>query len=92
VTLPVSVVPELLPPHAASAAARVPGTDQLTPVSLRDLRILVVDDDAEGLELAALILINAGAEVRTSRSAAGAVAVLESWSPDVLVTDLAMPD
>jgi len=92
VTLPVSVVPELLPPHAASSAASVPGTDQLKPVSLRDLRILVVDDDAEGLELAALILINAGAEVRTSRSVAGAVAVLESWSPDVLVTDLAMPD
>jgi CheY-like chemotaxis protein len=92
VTLPVSVVPELLPPHAASSAASVPGTDQQKPVSLRDLRILVVDDDAEGLELAALILINAGAEVRTSRSVAGAVAVLESWSPDVLVTDLAMPD
>ena len=91
VTLPVSAVPELLAPHPASAPASVPGTDQLKPVSLRDLRILVVDDDAEGLELAALVLINAGAEVRTSPSAADAIAVLESWSPDVLVTDLAMP-
>ena len=93
VTLPVSAVPALFPPqpHLASEPARVPGTDQPKPVSLRDLRILVVDDDAEGLELAALILINAGAEVRTSPSAADAIAVLEGWSPDVLVTDLAMP-
>ena len=93
VTLPVSAVPALFPPqpHPASEPASAPGTDQQKPVSLRDLRILVVDDDAEGLELAALILINAGAEVRTSLSAADAIAVLEGWSPDVLVTDLAMP-
>ena len=92
VTLPVSAVPALFPPpHPASEPASAPGTDQQKPVSLRDLRILVVDDDAEGLELAALILINAGAEVRTSPSAADAIAVLEGWSPDVLVTDLAMP-
>ena len=93
VTLPVSAVPALFPPqpHPAREPASAPGTDQQKPVSLRDLRILVVDDDAEGLELAALILINAGAEVRTSLSAADAIAVLEGWSPDVLVTDLAMP-
>ena len=93
VTLPVSAVPALFPPqpHPPSELASAPGTDQQKPVSLRDLRILVVDDDAEGLELAALILINAGAEVRTSPSAADAIAVLEGWSPDVLVTDLAMP-
>jgi PAS domain S-box-containing protein len=92
VTLPVSAVPVPLPPHAPPAEAGVPGPDQLKPVSLRDLRILVVDDDPEGLELAALILVNAGAEVRTSPSAAAAMAILEGWSPDVLVTDLAMPD
>jgi PAS domain S-box-containing protein len=93
VRLPVSAVPALFPPqpHPPSEPASAPGTDQQKPVSLRDLRILVVDDDAEGLELAALILINAGAEVRTSPSAADAIAVLEGWSPDVLVTDLAMP-
>jgi PAS domain S-box-containing protein len=93
VTLPVNAVLEAMPPsQAARAAASNPGTDQLKPVSLRDLLILVVDDDAAGLELAALILVNAGAEVRTARSAADAMAELEGWSPDVLVTDLAMPD
>jgi CheY-like chemotaxis protein len=92
VTLPVSAMPAL--PAAAPAESRPPAPDpeRFKPVSLRDLRILVVDDDAEGLELAALILINAGAEVRTSRSAPAAMAVIEDWTPDVLVTDLAMPD
>ncbi len=92
VTLPLAAVlePPAVPP--VSAVASVAGTDHLKPVSLRDLRVLVVDDDAEGLELAALILINAGAEVRTSRSAAEAMAILERWSVDVLVTDLAMPN
>jgi PAS domain S-box-containing protein len=94
VTLPVSAVPAplQLPSYVSPAEASVPGPDQLKPVSLRDLRILVVDDDPEGLDLAALILVNAGAEVRTSPSAAAAMAILEGWSPDVLVTDLAMPD
>lgn len=96
VALPVSAIPAL--PAAAPAVpapestAPAPDPEHLKPVSLRDLRILVVDDDAEGLELAALILINAGAEVRTSRSAPAAMAALEDWTPDVLVTDLAMPD
>jgi PAS domain S-box-containing protein len=95
VTLPVSAMPAL-PPAKPGVPAEprlpAPDPDHLKPVSLRDLRILVVDDDAEGLELAALILINAGAEVRTSRSAAAAMVVLEDWAADVLVSDLAMPD
>ena len=90
VILPVAAVPALSPP-AASENAGVPGPEQVKPISLRDLRILVVDDDADGLELAALVLINAGAEVRASPSPAAAMAVLEDWPADVLVTDLEMP-
>ena len=91
VTLPVSVVPALLPPRAPGGPADVRAGDRSKPVSLRDLRVLVVDDDAEGLALATLILIDAGAEVRGVSSTADAMTLLESWSPDVLVTDLEMP-
>jgi PAS domain S-box-containing protein len=91
VTLPVSAVPALPPQRGAGEPADVPRGDGLKPVSLRDLRVLVVDDDAEGLALATLILIDAGAEVRGVPSAADAMTLLESWSPDVLVTDLEMP-
>jgi PAS domain S-box-containing protein len=90
VVLPVTAVPAL-PRPAATENAGGPGSDHITPVSLRDLRILVVDDDADGLELAALVLINAGAEVRAAPSPAVAMAVLEDWRADVLVTDLEMP-
>jgi PAS domain S-box-containing protein len=91
VTLPVSPVGQQLAEHAARREATVPETDQAKPVSLRDVRVLVVDDDAESLELAALILVNAGAEVRSSRSAAEAMAILDDWLPDVLMADLEMP-
>jgi CheY-like chemotaxis protein len=92
VTLPVSMVQGALPPPATRGEPTVPGTDQVKPVSLRDLRVLVVDDDAEGLELAALILVNAGAEVRPAPSVAEAIAILDGWSPDVLLADLEMPE
>ena len=61
-------------------------------MSLRDVRVLVVDDDLDGGELAGTILVNAGAEVRRASSAAEATAILETWLPDVLITDLEMPD
>lgn len=71
------------------AQSHVP--EVVKPVSLRDVRVLVVDDDLEGRELAGLVLVNAGAEARTAGSAAEAMVVLEEWWPDVLITDLEMP-
>ena len=94
VTLPVSVIHEA-PSERAAAVARVTEAidpDGLKPVSLRDLRVLVVDDDAEGRELAALVLTNAGAETRTAPSVLEALTVLADWPPDVLVSDLEMPE
>jgi PAS domain S-box-containing protein len=91
VTLPVAAVPAI-PAGRASENAGGPARDPAKPVSLRDLRILIVDDDADGLELASLALVNAGAEVRAAPSPDAAMAVLEDWPADLLVTDLEMPD
>jgi PAS domain S-box-containing protein len=60
-------------------------------VALDGLRVLVVDDHAETLELFASWLARRGAEVRTASDAAQALAVFPTWRPDVLVSDLAMP-
>ena len=92
VLLPMAVaaVPAL-PAPAVHQSVGLSAPGEAKPISLRDLRVLVVDDDADGLELAALVLINAGAEVRASPSPAAAMAVLEDWPADVLVTDLEMP-
>jgi len=92
VTLPVSIAPQTVPPAPAGHPAEPgPDAEKLKPTSLRDLRVLVVDDDLDGRELAALLLVNAGADVRTAGSAADAMTTLEEWWPDVLVTDLEMP-
>jgi signal transduction histidine kinase/ActR/RegA family two-component response regulator len=60
-------------------------------VRLDHLRVLVVDDDRDALDLATAILAGAGAEVRTCGSAAEALASIQEWAPDVLVSDIEMP-
>jgi len=66
--------------------------DTVSQVSLRGLRILAVDDDADSLEVAGLILVRTGAEVRLCTSTPEAIAILEAWWPDVLIADIEMPD
>jgi len=58
---------------------------------LDGLRVLVVDDDQDAVELARTILAAAGAVVRTCGAAREAFAVIQQWSPDVLVSDIEMP-
>jgi CheY-like chemotaxis protein len=60
-------------------------------VRLDDLRVLIVDDDADAVELTAAILMRAGASVRTCGSASEALQTLQAWGPDVLVSDIEMP-
>src|SRR5262245_31652724 len=60
--------------------------------SLHGLRILVVDDDRDSLDLVRAILVHAGAEARGCLSASEGLAVLQQWRPDVLISDIEMPD
>jgi CheY-like chemotaxis protein len=59
---------------------------------LDDLRILVVDDDADGRTLTTLVLTQARASVRAVASALEALQLLEVERPDVLVSDIGLPD
>ena len=59
--------------------------------SLRGLRILVVDDDPDALDLIATILRRAEAETRLCSSPPEALTVLRIWKPHVLVSDIEMP-
>ncbi len=60
-------------------------------VSLRGLRILIVDDEASAREVLTFILESFGAEVKSADSASVALTILERFKPDVLVSDIAMP-
>jgi CheY-like chemotaxis protein len=62
-----------------------------TSATLDGARILVVDDDEDGRALLAAILERCGANVRTARSLAEAVAEIERETPHVLVSDIGMP-
>ena len=59
---------------------------------LKKFRILVVDDDLNTREMLADILRFYGAEVRLAGSAAEARRVYGLWTPQVVISDLGMPD
>jgi hypothetical protein len=56
------------------------------------VRVLLVDDSADARELFTTVLRRCGAEVRPAASAAEALELLAEWRPDVLVSDIAMPE
>jgi signal transduction histidine kinase/CheY-like chemotaxis protein len=59
---------------------------------LAGLRVLVLDRDPEGRDLLRTVLQNGGAAVQTVASVADALQSLESWRPDVLVSDSLSPE
>ncbi|MBD2028042.1 PAS domain-containing protein [Leptolyngbya sp. FACHB-711] len=59
---------------------------------LANLRILAVDDEADMRELLATILTGYGAEVEVVSSAQAVLAALDRTVPDVLISDIGMPD
>jgi PAS domain S-box-containing protein len=58
---------------------------------LGDLKVLVVDDEADARDLASVVLREAGATVVEAGSVKDAIAALDGFSPDAIVTDIAMP-
>jgi PAS domain S-box-containing protein len=61
-------------------------------LDLTGIRVLTVDDDPDARELLTILLAQYGAEVLTVASAAEVLANLESFQPDVLVSDIGMPE
>ncbi|HEU4334427.1 MAG TPA: ATP-binding protein [Candidatus Eisenbacteria bacterium] len=69
--------------------------DGIGAVSLRRLdgiRVLLVDDEPSANEAVETLLDACGAEVRAAGSAAQALQTLDTWRPDVLISDIAMPE
>ncbi len=59
--------------------------------SLEGLRVLVVDDEADACAATAAVLEQAGAVVTIAASVVEALAALDATTPDVIVSDIAMP-
>ena len=59
---------------------------------LKGLRILVVDDEADSRDLVTAILTRCGSKVRCCESVAEALITFREWKPDLLVSDIGMPN
>ena len=88
-----------LPRRAVPAVASSPPVSPLAPIAdqsgtrvLNGVRVLVVEDEPDARELVSAILVGAGAEVAASGSAAEAFQILNEFRPDIIVSDIAMPD
>ena len=69
------------PPARGGARARLDG-----------LRVLIVDDEADARRVMAMVLEQAGAVVTEAGSVREAIEAVSQARPDVLVSDLGMPD
>jgi len=59
---------------------------------LAGLRVLLVDDEPDTLEILRMMLSQFGANVRGAGSTSDAMNTFLEWQPDVLVSDLGMPE
>ncbi len=64
----------------------------IEPPNLSGVRVLLVDDEPDTLEILRIVLSEFGAQVRGELSTAGALKTFLEWKPDVLVSDLGMPN
>ena len=60
--------------------------------AISELDILVVEDDEDARGLLVTVLTRAGARVREAASSEAALALIEKVVPDVLVSDIGLPD
>jgi PAS domain S-box-containing protein len=61
------------------------------PPALTGLRVLIVDDEADSLDLMKTVLSHCDAQVTTARSAAEAFAAISANVPELLISDIEMP-
>jgi CheY-like chemotaxis protein len=75
-------------PHAGPAAA----VDPELCVEIAGVKVLVVDDEPDARSLIRRLLEDCDAVVATAESAGAALRAMEADLPDVLVTDIGMPE
>jgi hypothetical protein len=85
-----------LAPVRASRPDPIPGLPVVenikVPSELEGLHVLVVDDEADARELVQAALEGAGAIVTLASSSAQALEAIRMRKPDVIVSDIGMPD
>ncbi len=83
-------MPEVTASAPPKRSLEAPGSGQHG--VLAGLRIVLVDDDADARELLSTVLAQRSAEVFAASSAPEALALVKEHRPDVLISDIAMPE
>ncbi len=80
--------------HAGSQHAAASGdkTALAMDVDLRGIKVLVVDDEPDARDLIGQLLEECNAEVSTAESVSEALAMMPRVRPDLLVSDIGMPE
>jgi CheY-like chemotaxis protein len=81
------------PASREARASTPPGNDDLRfPPEIRDLRVLILDDERDARELMEAVLERGGARVKLVSSAQEALESIRNQRPDVIVSDIGMPE
>ncbi|MGD9902051.1 MAG: CHASE3 domain-containing protein [Vicinamibacterales bacterium] len=78
--------------HRHDGVSRQPTMPAQLAGLLRGLRVLVLDDEPDARDILRRLLEDAGAQVLVTASAQQALDVLQTSLPDVIVSDIGMPD
>jgi signal transduction histidine kinase len=94
VKLPVNTnvfkAPETVRPKVRSSLE--PAADKVKLESLSGCKVLAIDDEPDALKIIEHVLTKCGAEVRTATSASSALGAVNEFRPDVLISDIGMPE
>jgi signal transduction histidine kinase/CheY-like chemotaxis protein len=88
--LPLAEAEEAAKPSAPTASATAPQAVQEG--DLAGIKVLLVDDAEDTLDVLQQILQHSGATIMAANSSSSALALLEREQPDVIVSDIGMPE
>lgn len=86
----------VIPMHPAESSEKVPGVaahdlSSLPSVAFPGVKMLIVDDDRDSLEMLKFALRKTAGSIETAPSAADALEKFKWFEPDVLISDVGMP-
>ena len=93
VHFPIMTIPRTGSDHSGSKKVAAHSVAvEFQSVDLSGIRVLIVDDEPDARELMKRLLVECGAEVVTAESAENGLSAISASAPDVLVSDIGMPN